>query len=85
MHRERNDFPRHTIKTLRKVLPNLIRPLKGQEIADLANARKVDDNGTIGGRDTDRYADRLYDNLADAIRELEREFRPFLNVLGKDC
>jgi hypothetical protein len=31
--------------------------------------------------DTDRYADRLYDHVAVAIREMETHFRPFLDAL----
>lgn len=81
LSRERDGFPRHTIKTLRKVLPNILRPKYGHEIADLVNARMVSYSGTLGGRDTDRYADRLYDKLAEALKELEHEFRPFLDVL----
>ncbi len=74
-------FPRHTIKNLRKILPQLVRPLYGKEIADLVNARKVDESGRTGGRDTDRYADRLYEKLAEAIREHKSHFQPFLDVL----
>lgn len=74
---------RYTIKTLRKILPHLIRPKYGKEVADLVNARHVDDDGRIAGSDTDRYADRLYDNVAEAIREMEPHFRPFLDALGE--
>jgi hypothetical protein len=81
LSKERAGFPRHTIKMLRKVLPNLIRPAYGKEISDLVNARRVDGAGRIGGRDTDRYADRLYGKVAEAIRSLEGQFRPFLNAL----
>ena len=83
LSRERDGFPRNTIKTLRKVLPNILRPMYGQEIADLVNARTVSYNGTLGGRDTDRYADRLYDTLARALKELEQRFRPFLDALAE--
>lgn len=81
LKRDVEGFPRHTIKTLRKILPNLVRPKYGVEIADLVNARKVDKSGRVGGRETDRYADRLYDNVAEAIRSLEQQFRPFLDTL----
>ncbi|MEM1224058.1 MAG: hypothetical protein AAGJ40_00070 [Planctomycetota bacterium] len=76
-----NDFPRYTIKWLRKILPNLARPKYGKEIADLLNARKVDRSGRVAGRDTDRYADRLYDQASKALMELESHFRPFLDAL----
>jgi len=75
------DFPRHTLKYLRKILPNMVRPNYGKEVADLVNARHVDRAGRVAGRDTDRYSDRLYDEVANAIRELEPVFRPFLDAL----
>jgi hypothetical protein len=81
LHKEDSDFPRLTIKFLRKILPNLVRRTHGKEIADLINARKVDRSGRIGGRDTDRYADRLYDNAADALSGLRVHFKPFLEAL----
>lgn len=77
-------FPRLTIKTLRKILPNQARPKYGAEIADLLNARRVNRSGNRRGRDTDRYADRLYDEAKQAILELETKFRPFLDVLRED-
>ena len=83
LERDVEGFPRHTIKTLRKILPHLIRPKYGKEVADLVNARHVDDDGRIAGSDTDRYADRLYDKVAEAIREMESHFRPFLDVLAE--
>ena len=39
------EFPRHSIKYLRKILPQAVRPKWGREIADLANARHVDAAG----------------------------------------
>lgn len=81
LQRDRDDFPRFTIKTLRKIVPNLVRPNWGREVADLVNARKVSDEGLIAGSETDRYADRPYDAVADALRHLEGEFRPFLDAL----
>ena len=41
----------------------------------------VDRSGRVAGRDTDRYADRLYDEAANAMLELEEHFRPFLDAL----
>ena len=81
VQRDDKEFPRHTIKYLRKILPNLVRPKYGKEIADLINARKVDRSGRLDGRDTDRYADRLYDEAAAAIMSLQDHFRPFLDAL----
>ena len=83
LQRAHEGFPRHTLKTLRKILPNLFRPEFGREIADLVNARKIDDSGRISGADTDRYADRLYDKVAEAITKFESHFRPFLDALGE--
>ncbi|MBB02247.1 MAG: hypothetical protein CMJ47_06345 [Planctomyces sp.] len=83
LERDVEGFPRYTIKTLRKILPHLIRPKYGKEVADLVNARHVDNDGRIAGSDTDRYADRLYDKVAEAIREMESHFRPFLDALGE--
>ena len=84
LNRTLDDFPRHTIKTLRKILPNTVRRKYGSEIADLLNARKVDRKGNQGGRDTDRYSDRLYDEAAEAVRFHETTFRPFLDALRED-
>ncbi|MCR9209042.1 MAG: hypothetical protein NXI28_12485 [bacterium] len=81
LNRDVDGFPRHTIKWLRKILPNLVRPEYGKEIADLVNARRVDRSGRVAGRDTDRYADRLYDKASDAIMKLQDHFRPFLEAL----
>lgn len=81
MNLENPDFPRHTIIKLRKILPNLIRPKWGSEVADLVNARTIDAHGRHGGRETDRYADRRYDDVAKALRDLEPTFRPFLDAL----
>src|SRR5690606_12749522 len=81
LSREIEGFPRLTINTLRKILPNLVRPRHGREIADLVNARKVDSNGRVGDGETDRYSDRLYDEVAEAIRQLEGRFRVFLDEL----
>lgn len=61
----------------------MLRPKFGKEIADLVNARKVDASGTSGGGETDRYADRLYDKVAEAIREYKSHFQPFLDALGE--
>jgi len=77
-------FPRLTIKTLRKILPNHARPKFGAEIADLLNARKTDRHGNIGGGDTDRYSDRLYNEAKQALCELRTEFEPFLAALRED-
>lgn len=77
-------LPRLTFKTLRKILPNLVRPKFGEEIADLLNARKLDRDGNQNGRDTDRYADRLYDEGKKAILRLNETLRPFLDVLAED-
>lgn len=79
--RRDKNFPRHTVKSLRKILPNMIRPIHGKEIADLVNARAIDAGGRHGGRDTDRYADRLYEKAVDAVLELRSEFEPFLKAL----
>ncbi len=84
LHKDNPDFPRLTIKFLRKILPNLVRPTHGEEIADLINARKIDRSGRSGGRDTDRYADRLYDKAADALSGLRVQFKPFLEALKSD-
>lgn len=81
LERQIEGFPRHTLKSLRKILPTHIRPKYGQEIADLANARKIGEGGTVKGLVTDRYADRRYEQLAEAIDELETVFRPFLDAL----
>jgi hypothetical protein len=58
-----------------------VRPKYGKEIADLVNARKVDRSGRLGGRDTDRNADRLYDEAAEAVMNLQDHFRPFQDAL----
>ena len=84
LSRTLDDFPRHTLKTLRKILPNTVRRKFGAEIADLLNARTVDRKGNRGGRDTDRYSDRLYEEAAEAIRFHEQTFRPFLDALRED-
>lgn len=84
LNKEDPEFPRLTIKYLRKILPNMVRPRHGKEIADLINARKIDRSGRTDGRDTDRYADRLYDNATDAVCELRDRFRPFLEALQHD-
>ena len=84
LSRELDDFPRHTLAYLRKILPSHVRPNYGKELADLANARSIGEGGTINGAITDRYADRRYDQLADAIRDLEADFRPFLDALKTD-
>ena len=77
-------FPRLTFKTIRKILPNMARPKHGAEVADLLNARSIDSGGTSGGRITDRYADRLYDDAKAAILSLEPAFWPFLDALAED-
>ena len=82
--RKLDGFPRHSLAFLRKILPSHIRPKFGKKLADLANARIIGEGGTIKGSITDRYADRRYDQLADAIRELEADFRPFLDALKMD-
>ncbi|WP_417737786.1 hypothetical protein [Rosistilla oblonga] len=84
LNRDDPEFPRLTIKYLRKILPNVLRPTHGKEIADLINARKVDRSGRVAGRDTDRYADRLYDKAADALSGLRVHFKPFLEALKSD-
>ncbi|APZ95724.1 hypothetical protein [Fuerstiella marisgermanici] len=84
LSREVSGFPRYTIKYLRKILPTLVRPTYGNEIADLINARKVDRHGRVSGRDTDRYADRLYDEAAEAVLAQREHFRPFLDALKCD-
>ncbi len=75
------EFPRYSIKYLRKILPHHLRKSHGAEIANLGNARVIDENGHQGKAMIDRYADRRYEALADAIRELETTFRPFLDEL----
>lgn len=81
MNREDPNFPRYPIKNLRKILPSIIRPRWGKELADLVNARKIANNGVLNGAITDRYGDRPYDPLADVLTELQSEFRPFLDAL----
>jgi hypothetical protein len=80
MNRDDPNFPRHTIKSLRKILPSWIRP-QSKELANLSNARKIDDDGLWRGDISDRYSDRPYDNLAQAIKGLESSFQPFLEAL----
>jgi len=80
MNRDDPKFPRHPIKSLRKILPSWLRP-KSKELANLSNARKIADNGLWRGDISDRYSDRPYDNLAQAIKELEVSFQPFLEAL----
>jgi hypothetical protein len=84
------DFPYYPIKSLRKILPNLVRPNWGREVSDLVNARHVDDagqvrhvaaNGKVANAETDRYSDRLYDVVAEAIRGLKPDFQVFLDQL----
>lgn len=77
-------FPRHTIKTLRKILPNLVRPKFGKEVADIVNARTVHADGRMGGGEIERYSDSLFEKGAEAIRTLEGSFRPFLDALAED-
>lgn len=79
--RDCDGFPRHSFKTIRKILPQLVRPKFGGDIADLINARKIDGSGRVSGKDTDRYADRPYEKVAEALIELQDHFRPFLDTL----
>ncbi|WP_442508323.1 hypothetical protein SH528x_007292 [Novipirellula sp. SH528] len=79
--RERDDFPRHSFKSIRKILPNLVRPKFGREIADLINARRIDGSGRVSGKDTDRYSDRPYERVAEALTDLRDHFQPFLDAL----
>jgi len=85
LSRKLDGFPRHTLVYLRKILPSHIRPKFGKELADLANARSIGEGGTVRGSITDRYADRRYEQLAEAIRELQTDFRPFLEALKMDA
>ncbi|MGI9441500.1 MAG: hypothetical protein ACR2N1_03490 [Rubripirellula sp.] len=84
LSREVDGFQRKTLRYLRKILPTHVRPRYGKELADLANARSIGEGGAIRGAITDSYADRRYDQLADAIRDLEEDFRPFLDALKID-
>ncbi len=64
-----------------KILAQLIRPKYKAEVVDLINARSIDVNGKGRRGETDLYADRLYDEVAHALRWLEPKFRPFLDAL----
>lgn len=86
MSRDDPTFPRYVIKSLRKLLPSIIRNRRGwgKELADLANARKIADNGQWRGELADLYGDRPYDVLAGVLTELQKDFRPFLDALKID-
>jgi len=84
IQKKQPDFPRNTIKTLRKILPNLIRPKFGREVADVINARAINRDGRMAGGEIERYADPLFDKAAEAIRSLEEPFRPFLDALAEE-
>ena len=73
------NFPKHPLKNLRKVLPNLLRQKYGDEIADLSNARKVTRTSI-----TNRYSDPRYAALKAAILELRPQLQPLLDELAKD-
>jgi hypothetical protein len=73
---EVDGFPRLTLKTLRKVLPNAVRPEYGKDVADLAVAHSVGRSAMV-----DRYSDKPYRKLHEAIRAMETKFAPFLDAL----
>jgi hypothetical protein len=77
--KEIEGFPRLTLKTLRKVLPNAVRPDYGKEVADLAVAHSLGRSAMV-----DRYSDKPYRKLHEAIRALEAKFAPFLDALSQD-
>ena len=81
MNRDDSTFPRYPIKSLRKILPSWVRPRYGKDMADLANARKIDNEGLWRGDIGDRYSDRPYDKFAEIINELRADFMPLLDVL----
>ncbi|WP_146583108.1 hypothetical protein [Neorhodopirellula pilleata] len=72
-------FPKHPLKNLRKVLPNLLRQDYGSEIADLSNARRVARTSV-----TNRYSDPRYATLKMAILDLRPKLQPLLDELAKD-
>jgi hypothetical protein len=76
--KEVEGFPRLTVKTLRKVLPNAVRPDYGKEVADLAVAHSIGRSAMV-----DKYSDKPYRKLHEAIRALETKFTPFLEALGQ--
>ena len=78
-------FPRHPFKNIRKILPNHIRRMtKNADLADIANARRVDEDDRRGGRTVNRYADENFIDLFHAIAELRETFEPFLEALRGD-
>jgi hypothetical protein len=76
--KEIEGFPRLTLKSLRKVLPNAVRTDFGKEVADLAVAHSVGRSEMV-----DRYSDKPYRKLHEAIRAMESKFAPFLEALGQ--
>jgi hypothetical protein len=76
--KEVEGFPRLTVKTLRKVLPNAVRPDYGKEVADLAVAHSLGRSDMV-----DRYSDKPYGKLHEAIRAMEEKFAPFLDALSQ--
>ncbi|WP_146596990.1 hypothetical protein [Novipirellula galeiformis] len=72
-------FPKHPLKNLRKVLPNLLRQKYGSEIADLSNARRVSRTSV-----TNRYSDPRFETLKAAIIDLRPKLQPFLDELAKN-
>jgi len=72
-------FPRLTVKTLRKVLPNAVRPEFGKEVADLSVAHSMGRSAMV-----DKYSDKPYRKLHEAIRAMEQKFAPFLDALSQD-
>ena len=76
--KEIEGFPRLTLKSLRKVLPNAVRTDFGKEVADLAVAHSVGRSEMV-----DRYSDKPYRKLHEAIRAMESKFAPFLETLGQ--
>jgi hypothetical protein len=75
--KEVEGFPRLTLKTLRKVLPNAVRPDYGKEVADLAVAHSLGRSDMV-----DKYSDKPYRKLHEAIRAMETKFAPFLDALS---
>jgi hypothetical protein len=66
--KEVEGFPRLTVKTLRKVLPNAVRPDYGKEVADLAVAHSLGRSAML-----DKYSDKPYRKLHEAIKDALRE------------
>jgi hypothetical protein len=81
---EIDGFPRLTVKTLRKVLPNTIRTqldVKSdkKELAQLAIMHTISRSAMI-----DRYSDRPYAQLHRALDQLADHFAPLLDALSSD-